>query len=193
MIFFVLVHNIDHYNCFMLLVDNFVLYSVQSFGNTFFQRRRELLGKILCISIEVSSCFFIFRGFRLLILYHCCCFRCQMTFDFSDHIVLFCVQYIYPSMLEIFYIIHSHGLIVGGTEVTVGRTAYAIARNLYWIPLSVAILLIATSLRCMMFTILFFHNSLETVVALGVVFVFPYLFFLFGKQRNILEKEICSN
>lgn len=117
--------------------------------------------------------------------------KCQMGFDFSDHMVLFCVQYIFPATLEIYHIVSSHGLIFDNHSVP-SRSAYGIARHLYWIPLTASLVIIGVSLRCMMFTMLFFHNAWENVFALMIVFVFPYLFFLFGNQRQFLEKEFCN-
>lgn len=115
-----------------------------------------------------------------------------MQFDFSDHIVLFTVQFIYPSYLEAFHILSTHDLLFGTTNASsqrLTRTAYDIAKHFYWIPLTISFAIIAMSLRSMLYTMLFFHTPLENISAIVIALIFPYLFFLFGPQRKIIEKE----
>jgi hypothetical protein len=79
--------------------------------------------------------------------------RCKETFDFSDHIVLYCVQYIVVVSLEIAHIIQS-GNVAG-----------------YAFSLITAIFIILFSLRALLFTAMFFHSVEENIAAV-LIFLF---------------------
>lgn len=119
-------------------------------------------------------------------------YRCQLAFDFSDHIVLFAVQYIFPSFLEIVHISSTHGFLSDTPEIS-AKSSYGIARTLYWIPFIVALGLILVCLRCMIFTMLFFHTPKENLVAVMVVAIFPYIFFFLEYPRKVLEKVFVTS
>ena len=80
------------------------------------------------------------------------------NFDFSDHIVLYVANYLVPAALEAAYAYTS--LLTAGGSLPWLRYA----------PVAAASLLMATlTLRGVLFTCMFFHTPLESIVGLGVV------------------------
>jgi hypothetical protein len=108
-----------------------------------------------------------------------------MNFDFSDHIVLFIVQYIYPSFAEIIHLIWQKRLFDNNNN------SGTIIRYLYWIPFLIALILILLSLRSLMFTMLFFHSPAENLVALLVCLIGLYFPLILNTPlRYYIEKSI---
>ena len=82
---------------------------------------------------------------------------CKDGFDFSDHIVLYSVQYIYISTIELAYIYEQP------------------RRMKYVLSVVCATLIMLFSLRSIFFTALLFHTIVENIVALLVVITFVSL------------------
>jgi hypothetical protein len=99
--------------------------------------------------------------------------RCQLLFDFSDHIVLNLVQYVLPCVLEAHYCLCSCGLIgnignIGSTTSSAPAAAWAYA------PLLASALIVCASLRSMLLTCMFFHTSMENAVGFAVAAALAY-------------------
>jgi hypothetical protein len=94
--------------------------------------------------------------------------KCELKFDYSDHVVLFVAQYIFPSILELLYLAFYDEL------STVGY-ALSMAPWLLRLTMLVPAAIIVLSLRAMMFTMLFFHTPMENILALMICLIFPIL------------------
>jgi len=82
------------------------------------------------------------------------------NFDFSDHIVLYVANYLVPAAVELSY--------AYTTVVTVGGTM----QWLRYVPVACAALAMSlVTLRGVLFTTMFFHTPLESLVGLAVVLV----------------------
>mmetsp|Transcript_30503 Transcript_30503/g.29131 ORF Transcript_30503/g.29131 Transcript_30503/m.29131 type:complete len:302 (+) Transcript_30503:128-1033(+) len=92
--------------------------------------------------------------------------RCKNHFDFSDHIVLYLVQYIIPSTLELTYIYIQHYKNNKKIKDTILK---------YFVPILASLFVICVSTRGILLTCTFFHTGLESLTAVGIIF----LFFLF--------------
>ena len=83
--------------------------------------------------------------------------RCKDEFDFSDHIVLYTVQYIYIAAMEV-------------SQLSSASQQRDRPRRLkYLLPILVSVFIILLSLRAIFFTAMFFHTTSENLAALLVV------------------------
>ncbi|KAJ1424842.1 hypothetical protein B484DRAFT_451361 [Ochromonadaceae sp. CCMP2298] len=94
--------------------------------------------------------------------------KCQLLFDFSDHIVLSLVQYMLPCVLEAHYCLCSCGLL--GTSPSGGATSSAYAAP----SLLAAAIIVLASLRSMLLTCMYFHTSMENAVGFAVAAALAY-------------------
>lgn len=109
-----------------------------------------------------------------------------MNFDFSDHIVLSIVQYIIPSILELYYILQqtssSHNM---ANHSILNKKEDDLSKNVWYIvPLMICLFFIVANFRLMLLTAMFFHTPLENMVALliGYLFGFAPLFTEYGSS-----------
>lgn len=91
-----------------------------------------------------------------------------MKFDYSDHVVLFIAQYIFPSILELLYLTFYDELSTEGYALSVAPWLLRLAM---FVPAAI----IVFSLRALMFTMLFFHTPMENIVALMICLLFPII------------------
>lgn len=97
--------------------------------------------------------------------------RCRDEFDFSDHIVLFTVQYILPLALE------------AEASLSLMKTllpkrfqlATNVAMVLHFVAFLVSCGVIALNLKAIYFTCVYFHTPLESIVGFCIAFLFAFL------------------
>ena len=112
--------------------------------------------------------------------------KCTTKFDFSDHIVLFLVNFLFPVTIESSWIIHEALPKFGG--------------SVKWIrcvpTLICSLVLCVFCFRSMMFTALYFHTPAESIAALLVVLIacfFPMYFFLEKISIPLIESSISGS
>lgn len=98
--------------------------------------------------------------------------KCLLNFDFSDHIVLSIVQYVFPAMLELNYI-----FINKFSGVSKSNMSTLLFYLFYSGPILFLLLIIGINLKLMFFTTLFFHSPIENIVGmlLGLIWLSPLL------------------
>jgi hypothetical protein len=117
-------------------------------------------------------------------------FRCEMHFDFSDHIVLYMVQYIFPTLLEMDYLIAnkflSYPMTVGGGSSPNGSVKDPIFswKNIFLLPLLCSVLFILVNFRLALSTTLFFHTPMENIVGFLLAYIFSFSLLLSNRFVN---------
>jgi hypothetical protein len=105
-------------------------------------------------------------------------FRCYNEFDYSDHIVLFVVQYVFISAIEIAYVLERRSRTRQPLTIA---SLLGSADALTVIPAAALILL---SLRGALFTSMFFHTVAENLTALAVIIVFAFVPLLYFSRSS---------
>ncbi len=108
--------------------------------------------------------------------------KCSNQFDFSDHIVLFLVNFLFPIAIESSWIIHEALPKFGGS-----------VKWIRCVPTLICSLLLSVfCFRSMMFTALYFHTPAESIAALVIVAiacVFPMCFYLDKVSVALVESS----
>eukprot|EP01034_Spumella_vulgaris_P027840 gene27840-34621_t len=102
---------------------------------------------------------------------------CRMEFDFSDHVVLAIVQYIIPSMLELYYLLQRTSNSHNANNHSASNTPKEeLSKSVWYImPIMACVAIIALNLRIILFACMFFHTPAENLAALLIALVFGFL------------------
>ena len=100
-----------------------------------------------------------------------------MEFDFSDHVVLCIVQYIVPSMLEMYYLLQrtsdSHN---SNNHSSSNVSQQELSKSVWYVmPLVVCVVMIAMNIRLILLTTMYFHTPLENMVGFAIAMGFGFL------------------
>ena len=106
--------------------------------------------------------------------------RCKDSFDYSDHIVLYIVQYIFIAVIELTYIT------VRRSMMQTPFSNWAFFGD--FISASTAFTIIYYSLRGVLFTSMYFHSVTENLAAVVIVVLFAAAPLVLFANSNIWYK-----
>ena len=101
---------------------------------------------------------------------------CKVEFDFSDHVVLFLVQYCVPVSFELSYCLSR-------------RVGSVFHRSVQFVNILTCLSLLGFSFRGLFFTSIYFHTSAEILAGLAIVFSFVYLPVINDKLLNKIFRQ----
>lgn len=110
--------------------------------------------------------------------------KCINDFDFSDHIVLLIVQYVFIMVLELAFIAHKLSL----SNIHGSKWVY----GLYYISLAAVATILMLSFRGIFFTALFFHTPAENIVALILALMFSFAPIIYSRPIRLIISRIIT-